>query len=107
MNARTIPATGQSEKAQKSKEKILQAANEVMFDVGRDRFTPTEVARRAGVAIGLVYRYFPSKEALIEAVLPPTRLDQLEAREAQLHKVSKLPLDDAGKWAEAKKIFAL
>jgi AcrR family transcriptional regulator len=41
-----------------------------------------EVARRAGVGVGTVYRHFPTKEALFEAIIT-SRLEQLaeEARQ--------------------------
>src|SRR5260221_633384 len=50
-------------------ERILAAAAEQAEDFGMRRFTVDDVARRVGVSRVTVYRYFPKKDALIEAVL--------------------------------------
>lgn len=47
---------------------MLDAADEVFAAKGVAASTE-EVAKRAGVGIGTVFRHFPSKEALLEAVL--------------------------------------
>lgn len=48
-------------------ERVLQAANELFAERGNG-VTMEEVARRAGVGVGTVYRRFPSKEHLFAAV---------------------------------------
>lgn len=48
-------------------ERVLRAANELFAERGGN-VTMEEVARRAGVGIGTVYRRFPSKEHLFAAV---------------------------------------
>ena len=48
-------------------ERVLQAANELFAERGGN-VTMEEVARRAGVGVGTVYRRFPSKEHLFAAV---------------------------------------
>jgi AcrR family transcriptional regulator len=101
------PHTELSERAQRSRAKILSAAEDVLFDVGRDRFNMTAVAERAQVSIGLVYRYFPTKEALIDELLPQAPLDEVAAVLAQLRKLDKLKLDDSGKWTKAREILGL
>jgi AcrR family transcriptional regulator len=65
--------SGTSEKAlradaRRNRGRVLAAAEEVFAAEGVG--APTEaVARRAGVGIGTVFRHFPTKEALLEAVL--------------------------------------
>lgn len=44
---------------------ILEAAAQVLVEVGYDRTSTNRVARRAGVSIGSLYQYFPNKEALV------------------------------------------
>ena len=46
---------------------ILEAATE-MFGRGYDEATVQGIAERAGVAAGTVYLYFPSKEAIVDAL---------------------------------------
>jgi AcrR family transcriptional regulator len=63
--------------AQRNRERILvatrQAFHERGLDVGVD-----EIARRAGVGIGTLYRHFPTKDALIDAIVH-ARFEQLTA----------------------------
>ncbi|AGZ43758.1 TetR/AcrR family transcriptional regulator [Actinoplanes friuliensis] len=54
--------------AQRNRERILDAAEEVFAQLGASASTE-EVARRAGVAIGTVFRHFPSKDDLLAAIL--------------------------------------
>ena len=54
--------------ARRNREKVLKAARAVFADEGRDA-QMDDVARRAGVGVGTVYRHFPTKEALIEALI--------------------------------------
>lgn len=48
---------------------ILEAGVEVFSESGYDGATMTEIAARSGTAIGSLYRFFPSKEALADALL--------------------------------------
>ncbi len=54
--------------ARRNREKVLEAARAVFSDQGREA-QMDDVARRAGVGVGTVYRHFPTKEALIEALM--------------------------------------
>jgi AcrR family transcriptional regulator len=48
---------------------ILAAGVEVFTEKGYDAATMTEIATRSGTAIASLYRFFPSKEALADALL--------------------------------------
>ncbi len=52
---------------QRNLERVLRAAHELFAEHGAD-VTMEEVARRAGVGVGTIYRRFPSKEHLFAAV---------------------------------------
>ena len=69
--------------ARRNREAILKAARAVFSARGREAHLE-EVARRAKVGMGTVYRHFPTKEALLEA-LAREQFDILTgwAREAQ------------------------
>ncbi len=47
---------------------LLDAAGALLREEGVGALTMARVARRAGVAVGGIYRYFPSKEALLAAL---------------------------------------
>ena len=48
---------------------ILDAAKSRFRKVGFHETTVAEIAELAGVSVGLVYQYFPGKEALIAAIV--------------------------------------
>ena len=54
--------------ALRNHDKVLAAAEQALASGGAD-VPLDEIARRAGVGAGTVYRHFPSKDALIEAVV--------------------------------------
>lgn len=66
--------------ARRNRERVLEAAESVFAEQGAAGSTE-EVARRAGVGIGTVFRHFPTKEALYEAIVV-RRLSRL-AEEAE------------------------
>lgn len=53
--------------ARRNRERILKAARAVFSAYGRDAHLD-DVARRARVGVGTVYRHFPTKDALLEAL---------------------------------------
>jgi AcrR family transcriptional regulator len=54
--------------ARRNRERVLTAAREVFAEHGREA-QMDDVARRAAVGVGTVYRHFPTKEALIDALV--------------------------------------
>ncbi|HXW79562.1 MAG TPA: TetR/AcrR family transcriptional regulator [Acidimicrobiales bacterium] len=75
--------------ARRNRAKVLEAAAEVFATEGL-AVPIDEVARRAGVGVGTVYRHFPTKEALIEAIV----LDRVEALVERAEELSRS--DDPG-----------
>jgi AcrR family transcriptional regulator len=53
--------------ARRNYEKVLAAAREA-FAEGGESTALEEIARRAGVGIGTLYRHFPTRQALLEAL---------------------------------------
>jgi AcrR family transcriptional regulator len=51
------------------RERIVKACRDLAAEQGLRRFTMDELAQRAGVSKRTVYRYFDSKESIIEASL--------------------------------------
>jgi AcrR family transcriptional regulator len=68
--------------ALRNRERVLKAAKAV-FSAGGPDASLEAVARRAGVGIGTLYRHFPSREALFEAVYRH-EVDELAALAEQL-----------------------
>jgi AcrR family transcriptional regulator len=68
--------------ARRNHERIVDAAREVFAESGLDAQID-DVARRAGVGVGTVYRHFPTKEALLgELVRQKFRIFTANARQA-------------------------
>jgi AcrR family transcriptional regulator len=69
--------------AQRNRERIIAAAHEVFATRG---FAATldDVAHHAGVGVGTVYRRFPTKEALVEAVFTDRLEDMVTLAEEAL-----------------------
>lgn len=65
---------------------LLAAASGCFVEKGYDAATMTEIAARAGAAIGSLYQFFPTKEALAEALMADhaealyARMDRLVAQ---------------------------
>ena len=53
--------------ARRNRERVLTAARAVFAEHGREA-QMDDVARSAGVGVGTVYRHFPTKEALVQAL---------------------------------------
>lgn len=54
--------------ARRNRERVLEAAEALFGEVGV-KAQMDEVAERAGVGVGTVYRHFPTKSTLLEAVI--------------------------------------
>jgi AcrR family transcriptional regulator len=62
-----LPQTETISRSETTRGQILDTAIGLFRKDGFDETTMREVAREAGVALGLAYHYFPSKEALVMA----------------------------------------
>jgi AcrR family transcriptional regulator len=68
--------------ARKNYDQLLAVARVVLTEEGADA-SLRDIARRAGVGLGTMYRHFPTRETLLEALLR-TGFDELAAQAAQL-----------------------
>jgi|SoiMethySBSTD1v2_1073268.scaffolds.fasta_scaffold01893_13 TetR/AcrR family transcriptional regulator, cholesterol catabolism regulator len=66
-DATSAPVLTKSQAARR--ERVVRAALELGADGGYDAVQMRDVAARAEVALGTIYRYFPSKDALLLAVM--------------------------------------
>ena len=84
--------------AVRNRERVLEAAKAV-FSAGGPEASLEAVARRAGVGIGTLYRHFPTREALFEAVYR-REVEQLAALAEKL-KSAAAPADALRRWLRA------
>lgn len=88
--------------AARNRERVLQAAKTV-FSTGGPQASLEAVAREAGVGIGTLYRHFPTREALFEAVYR-REVDQLVELAAELSS-SAAPVAALRQWLHANVAF--
>jgi len=69
--------------ARRNYDRLIAAAAAAFAERGADDVSLEEVARRAGVGIGTLYRHFPARQALLEAVYVE-QVDALAALAAKL-----------------------
>ncbi len=74
--------------ARRNYENVLTAAREA-FAEGGEATSLEEIARRAGVGIGTLYRHFPSRQALLEALY----VNEVEELSRSAHQI-----DEADPW---------
>jgi AcrR family transcriptional regulator len=67
MTEAAAPVLTRSQAARR--ERVVRAALELGAEGGYEAVQMRDVAARAGVALGTIYRYFPSKDALLLAVM--------------------------------------
>src|SRR5262247_3481994 len=81
---------GQSPQGAAARERLYETAIRLISERGYEATTLRDIAQAAGVSVGLLYRYFPSKQAVIVALY-----DQLSADFAQQAAALK-----PGKWRD-------
>ncbi|MDO4815895.1 MAG: TetR/AcrR family transcriptional regulator [Bacillota bacterium] len=71
------------------RESILQAANEILCEQGFGDFGIRAVAKKLGIAPATIYNYYPSKEAILEALVDNAWhgfLDSIDGELAELNR---------------------
>lgn len=66
--SRTYESPLRAEQMDRTREKLLDAAIDLVAEAGSDELTVRRVAARAGVSVPTAYRHFPNPEALFEAI---------------------------------------
>src|SRR3984957_6470003 len=88
--------------AVRNRERVLEAAKAV-FSAGGAEASLEAVARAAGVGIGTLYRHFPTREALCEAVYR-REVQQLGDLAEQLKQEAE-PVDALRRWLRSNVEF--
>ena len=87
---------GQTAQGAAARERLYATAMQLIAERGYEATTLRDVAKEAGVSVGLLYRYFPSKQAVVIALY-----DELSSEYAR--QAADMP---PGRWRE-RFIFAL
>ena len=81
--------------AQRNRERILEVAKQAFTRVGANA-SLDDIAKEAGVGAGTLYRHFPTRDALIEAVYR-TEVEKLAAAERKFAE-AMLPIEALRAW---------
>lgn len=74
---------------------ILRAAARLLCRDGYDKTNTNRIAEEAGVSIGSLYQYFPSKEALVAALVEEHAAKQMQLLAQAVVDLRDVPLEDA------------
>lgn len=80
------------ERARETVAAMLEAAARILSEEGFDAVTTNRIAERAGVSVGSLYQYFPSREALVAAMIEHRLERELVAFDRALEALAALPL---------------
>lgn len=95
---RTNPRKSASqERSRLTVDAILDATARVLMKEGYDQASTNRIAAVAGVSIGSLYQYFPSKEALVAAVSERHSNEVLQLMRNVLAKVAVRPIETAAR----------
>jgi AcrR family transcriptional regulator len=94
-----VPGPPKRADARRNYDRLLAAATAAFAEHGADDVSLEEIARRAGVGIGTLYRHFPARQALLEAVYQD-QVDGLDALAAKLL-TAESPGAALGEWLRA------
>lgn len=85
----------QQERSRETVEAILIATTHILVKEGYNSANTNKIAEHAGVSIGSLYQYFPSKEAIVAALIESHAQEMVSLIAAKLKGVSDAPLEIA------------
>jgi AcrR family transcriptional regulator len=83
------------ERSRATVEALIEATRRLLVREGFDKASTNRIAQEAGVSVGSLYQYYPSKEALVAAVIDRHNRDLMQVVRAALAEVATLPIEKA------------
>jgi len=80
------------ERSRATVDALVEATARILVREGFDKASTNRIAEVAGVSVGSLYQYFPSKEALVAAVIERHRQEITRAVRGELSTAAKQPL---------------
>jgi AcrR family transcriptional regulator len=74
---------------------LVEATARILVKEGFDKASTNRIAEVAGVSVGSLYQYFPSKESLVAAVIERHQRKIMRTVRRELAEVTTLPLEKA------------
>ncbi len=76
---------------------LIEATARILLSEGYDRASTNKIAEVAGVSIGSLYQYFPSKEALVAAVIDRHTQQVSQATRSAIVRMAASPIEIAAR----------
>ncbi len=93
---RTSPRKApRQERSKATVDAIVAAMTRVLIKEGWDAASTNRVASEAGVSVGSLYQYFPSKEALVLAVMERHATEMTQRLQQRMLQLATAPLEEA------------
>ena len=93
---RTSPRKApRQERSKATVDAIVGAMTRVLIKEGWDAASTNRVAKEAGVSVGSLYQYFPSKEALVLAVMEKHAREMTARLQQRMLQLATAPLEEA------------
>ncbi len=83
----------QQERSKVTVDAILTATTRILTQVGYNKASTNRIAELAGVSIGSLYQYFPSKEALVTSLAEHHVNSMMEKIELKLQELFNAPIE--------------
>ncbi|MBS0222185.1 MAG: TetR family transcriptional regulator [Proteobacteria bacterium] len=83
------------ERSRATVDALVEATARLLVREGFDKASTNRIAQEAGVSVGSLYQYYPSKEALVAAVIDRHNGELMQVVRAALVEVASLPIEKA------------
>ena len=83
------------ERSRATVDALVEATARILVKEGFDKASTNRIAEVAGVSVGSLYQYFPSKEALVIAVIQRHQQELMQVARGALAEVATLPMKQA------------
>ena len=81
------------ERSRATVEALVDATARILVREGFDKASTNRIAEVAGVSVGSLYQYFPSKEALVAAVIERHQQEIMQVVRAELAEIANQPIE--------------
>src|SRR5262245_19685114 len=85
------------ERSRATVDALIEATARILVREGFDRASTNRIAEEAGVSVGLLYQYYPGKEALVAAVIDRHNQEIMQVVRGALAEVASQPVEKAAR----------